>query len=279
MNKILVIENRALIRNLFLKKLKAKGFYAIGAKNGIVGIQKAQEELPDLIISEINMPQLDGYDVLTMLRQQSSTVHIPFIFVTNNVSRANIRKAMELGADDYLTKPCTLNALLNAIAARLKRQATLRNFYMKKFKLFPGSAVDKDIKPKQLTTQKSIFPSIPQLSKVFQFIEANYHRSITLNDVAVEVGYSPTYLTHLVRTQTGQTVQKWIILRRMIAARSLLLETDEKVEDIAIRVGYNGAVHFFRQFRQHHGTTPQAWRNSHKHYNNKQHNNKQLQNC
>lgn len=273
MNKILVIENRALIRNLFLEKLKDKGFYSIGAKNGVIGIQRAQEELPDLIISEIDMPQLDGYDVLATLRQQSSTVHIPFIFVTNSISRANIRKAMELGADDYLTKPCTLNALLNAIAARLKRQVSLKNFYAKKFKLFPGSSVDIEIKTKQVT-QKSIFPSVPQLSKVFQFIEANYHQSITLNDVALEVGYTPTYLTHLVRTLTGQTVQKWIILRRMIAARSLLLETDKKVEDIAIQVGYNCAVHFFRQFRQHHGTTPQAWRNSHKRYNNKQ-----LQNC
>lgn len=273
MNKILVIENRALIRNLFLNKLKDKGFYAIGAKNGVIAIQKAQEELPDLIISEINIPQIDGYDVLTILRQESSTAHIPFIFVTNKISRANIRKAMELGADDYLTKPCTLNALLNAIAARLKRQATLKNFYKNKFKLLTESSLDMESKIKE-PTHKSIFPSDPQLSRVFQFIEANYHQSITLNDVAIEVGYSPTYLTHLVRTQTGKTVQQWIILRRMIAARSLLLETDEKVENIAIKVGYNCAVHFFRQFRQHHSTTPQAWRKTHK-----KHDNKQLQNC
>ena len=273
MNKILVIENSALIRNLFLKKLKAKGFYAIGAKNGVIGIQKAQEELPNLIISEINMPQLDGYDVLTILRQTSSTVHIPLIFVTNKISRADIRKGMELGADDYLTKPCTLNALLKAIAARLERQATLRNFYTRQYKLASGSSSDTDSRTKQ-PTQKSIFPSDPQWRKVFEFIEANYHQSITLNDVALEVGYSPTYLTNLVRIQTGQTVQKWIILRRMIAARSLLLETDEKVEDIAMKVGYNCAVHFFRQFRQHHGTTPQVWRKSHKKYHNKK-----LQNC
>ena len=273
MNKILVIENRGLTRNLFLKKLKAKGFYTIGAKNGVIGIQKAQEELPDLILSEINMPQLDGYDVLTILRQDYSTVEIPFIFVTNKVSQADIRKGMELGADDYLTKPCTLNVLLNAITARLKRQASLRNFYTRQFKLVPSSLPNIDSRTKQ-PTQKSFFPSDPELSKVFQFIEANYHQSITLNDVALEVGYTPTYLTHLVRKQTGQTIQKWIILRRMIAACSLLLETDEKVEDIAGKVGYNSAVHFFRQFRQHHGTTPQAWRKSHKNYHNKQ-----LQNC
>ncbi|MDJ0697583.1 response regulator transcription factor [Mastigocoleus sp. MO_188.B34] len=267
MKKILVIENKTLTRNIFLNKLKDRGFYAIGAKNGIVAIQKAQEELPDLIISEIDIPQIDGYNILTILRQQSSTLHIPFIFLTHNISKADIRKAMELGADDYLIKPCSLDTLLKAIAIRLERQNILKNFYTQKLKVLTDSSLDRNIKTKRLT-QKSIFPSVPQISKVFEFIEANYNQSITLNDVAVEVGYTPTYLTHLVRTLTGQTVQKWIILRRMVAARSLLLETDLKVEDIAIQVGYNCTVHFFRQFRQHHGTTPHAWRNSHKHYEN-----------
>ncbi|WP_027844935.1 helix-turn-helix domain-containing protein [Mastigocoleus testarum] len=267
MKKILVIDNKTLSRNLFVKKLKDKGFYPIGAKDGIIAIQKAQEELPDIIISEINIPQIDGYNILTILRQKSATLHIPFIFLTNSISKADIRKAMELGADDYLIKPCTLETLLKAIAIRLERQTVLKNFYTEKFKVLTDSSLDRDTKTKQLT-QKSIFPSVPQVSKVFEFIEANYNQSITLNDVAVEVGYTPTYLTHLVRNLTGQTVQRWIILRRMIAARSLLLETDLKVEDIAIQVGYNCTVHFFRQFRQHHGTTPHAWRNSHKHYEN-----------
>lgn len=62
------------------------------------------------------------------------------------------------------------------------------------------------------------------------------------------------------RRQTGQTVQRWIILRRIAAVRSLLLQTDQSVEQIAVAVGYQNAVHFFRQFRQLHGTTPQAWR-------------------
>lgn len=267
MKKILVIDNKTLSRNLFINQLKDKGFDTIGAKNGIIAIQKAQEELPDLIISEINIPQIDGYNILTILRQQYSTLHIPFIFLTHNISKTDIRKAMELGADDYLIKPCTLDTLLKAIAIRLERQNVLKKFYTEKFKVLAGSSFDTDIKTKQLT-QKSIFPSVPQLSKVFEFIEANYNQSITLNDVAVEVGYTPTYLTHLVRNLTGQTVQRWIILRRMIAARSLLLETDLKVEDVAIQVGYNCTVHFFRQFRQHHGTTPQVWRNSHKQYEN-----------
>ncbi len=112
----------------------------------------------------------------------------------------------------------------------------------------------------KLADLQLMFSAEPKLSEVFRFIETNYHQRITLSDVAAAVGYSPTYLTNRVRRQTGQTVQNWIIRRRMEAARSLLLESDQKIEEIAAKVGYQSMVHFFRQFRQHHGTSPQAWR-------------------
>lgn len=259
MKKILLIENQAETRKLFLKCVEAEGFYTIVAENGLIGVQRAQSELPDLVISEIMLPKLDGYGVLTTLRQNPTTAIIPFIFVTAKVTLADIRKGMELGADDYLTKPCRVEELLRAIRARLERQATLRQCYAANSQLVREPACTGIIRP---TAPQCIFPSDPQLSKVFDFIEANYDRSLTLSDVAVAVGYSPSYLTNLVRRQTGQTVQTWIIERRMAAARSLLLETDERVEEIAAKVGYQCAVHFFRQFRKHHGTTPQAWRMS-----------------
>jgi AraC-like DNA-binding protein len=106
----------------------------------------------------------------------------------------------------------------------------------------------------------SIFPSNPQLSQVFQFIEANYNQPISLCDVAVAVGYCAAYLTDLVRRNTGYTVNDWIVERRMVAARNLLLETDQCVTQIAQAVGYQHEGYFFRQFRQHHGITPQTWR-------------------
>lgn len=105
-----------------------------------------------------------------------------------------------------------------------------------------------------------IFPADSYLNQVFKYIEANYHQPISLQDVAVAVGYCPAYLTDLVRRHTGQTVNHWIVERRMVAARSLLLEGNLCVNQIAEIVGYQHEGHFFRQFRQHHGTTPQAWR-------------------
>ena len=261
MKKILVIEDRAVTRNLLLECLEAEGFYAIGAENGLVGIQQVQKELPDLILCEIMMPQLDGYSVLTRLRQDPASATIPFIFVTTKATRADFRKGMELGADDYLTKPCTVDELLKAIATRLEKQTTLQQWF--------AASAQPVLKPSitDITSQtalKSLLPSVPQLRKVFDFIETNYHQPITVEEVAQVFGYSATYLTNLVQKQTGQSLYRWIVSRRMAQARSLLLETDQTVEQIAQEVGYHHAVHFFRQFRQHHGTTPQVWRSQHR---------------
>ncbi|WP_375516030.1 helix-turn-helix domain-containing protein [uncultured Nostoc sp.] len=201
------------------------------------------------------MPELDGYGVLTTLRQNSVTAMIPFIFLTAKTTKTEVRQGMNLGADDYLTKPSSVEELLEAIAARLEKQADVKEYYAAQYQqVLPSSETAKSVNP------QSIFPSDSHLSQVFEYIEANYHQPISLQDVAVAVGYCPAYLTDLVHRQTGQTVNHWIIERRMVAARSLLLEGDLCVNQIAEAVGYQHEGHFFRQFRQYHQTTPQAWR-------------------
>lgn len=260
MKKILVIEDSASTRNLFLDFLKAKGFYSIGAENGLVGIQLAQEQLPDLVVCDIAMPELDGYGVLTTLRQNPATAIIPFIFHTAKATRADLRKGMELGANDYLTKPCTLKELMAAISTQLEKQTTLRQWYTAQSQQVPELA---SANTATTVASESIFPSFPHLSEVFDFIEANYHQPISLCDVAAAVGYSPAYLTNLVRQHTGNSIHRWIIERRMAQARCLLLETKQAVNQIATAVGYQDACNFSRYFRILHGTSPQAWRSAH----------------
>lgn len=261
--KVLVIEDQASTRTFLLRGLKAQGFHTISAENGRIGLQQAREQLPDLIVCDIIMPELNGYKVLKALRQNPTTAIIPFIFVTAKEDRAEYRKGMELGADDYLTKPCTLEELQRAVATQLEKQILLRQCYAVQQEPDPALSIDEITETAtQEATPQSIFPSDAQLSKVFHFIEANYHQSITIGDVAQAVGYSPAYLTNLMRRQTGRTVQGWIIERRMAEARSLLLQTDLVMAQIAERVGYQHTVHFFRQFRQLHGTPPQAWRSA-----------------
>lgn len=102
--------------------------------------------------------------------------------------------------------------------------------------------------------------SRPLLRRVFRVIEARYREPISLVDVAREVQRSSAYLTNLVRRETGRTVLEWIIERRLTEARRLLLETDERVEDISASIGYSDAAYFVRQFKRLNGATPQAWR-------------------
>lgn len=125
MATILVIEDEQAILGNLLEILDLEGFQAIGARQGIEGIQKAQAHRPDLILCDIKMPCLDGYGVLEALRQDPDTAAIPVIFLSARGDRSDIRRGMNLGADDYLTKPCTIADLLEAVHSRLKKQAAL----------------------------------------------------------------------------------------------------------------------------------------------------------
>jgi AraC-like DNA-binding protein len=103
-------------------------------------------------------------------------------------------------------------------------------------------------------------PSRPLLKRAFRFIEKHFREPISLIEVARAVERSSAYLTDVMRRETGRTVLEWIIERRLSEARRLLIETEDRIEDIAHALGYSDTTYFARQFRQRNGTTPQAWR-------------------
>src|SRR5690349_14861190 len=119
MKKILLIEDNNEVRENTQEILTLANYEVITAPNGKVGVELAQKEKPDLIICDIMMPELDGYGVLHILSKRPDTAAIPFIFLTAKVDKTDIRKGMNLGADDYLTKPFDDTDLLSTIEARL----------------------------------------------------------------------------------------------------------------------------------------------------------------
>lgn len=127
MKKILVIDDEEWLREMIHLALKQKGFEVIEASNGADGIEKARGELPDLILCDINMEKVDGYLTLASLRNEAPTAAIPFILMTGLADNAGMRHGMELGADDYLAKPFTTDALYAAVEARLKKAQTVRD--------------------------------------------------------------------------------------------------------------------------------------------------------
>lgn len=131
MKKILLIEDNADMRENTAEILELANYKVISAPNGRVGVEKASKENPDLIICDIMMPELDGYGVLYLLSKNPSTASIPFIFLTAKAEKADLRKGMSMGADDYLTKPFEEMELLNAVEARLRKSDVFRKEFTK----------------------------------------------------------------------------------------------------------------------------------------------------
>jgi len=123
MKKILVIEDEPEMRRNLTTILRLERFHPVPAENGRVGVELAKKEKPDLILCDVMMPELDGYGVLAALRADAETVAMPFIFLTAKGEKPHIRAGMNLGADDYLTKPVAKADLLGAIRSRLERAA------------------------------------------------------------------------------------------------------------------------------------------------------------
>jgi two-component system, sensor histidine kinase and response regulator len=132
MKRILVIDDEVWLREMVRLALAQKGFEVLEAEDGEVGIAKARKELPDLILCDVNMEKVDGYLTLSSLRNEPATGAIPFILMTGLADNAGMRHGMELGADDYLPKPFTIEELYAAVEARLKKAEALRQEAEKK---------------------------------------------------------------------------------------------------------------------------------------------------
>lgn len=121
MKKILVIDDNLDIRENSIEILELSGYHVFGASDGQTGIDLAIREIPDIIICDIMMPLMDGYEVLRILRKLIQTAQIPFVFLTARSEKADIRAGIELGADDYLVKPFEDFELLELVEHRLRR--------------------------------------------------------------------------------------------------------------------------------------------------------------
>lgn len=127
MKKILLVEDDTSLRENMEELLDLSGYLVVTASNGKKAVELAKEEIPDLVLCDIMMPEMDGYEVLESLSSCKETCRIPFVFVSAKTEHQEVRKGMELGADDYLTKPFEEEELLNAISSRLEKAKNLQN--------------------------------------------------------------------------------------------------------------------------------------------------------
>jgi len=141
--KVLIIEDNNDIRENIAEILELAGYAVFTADNGKTGVDLALKNFPDIILCDIMMPELDGYGVLYMLNKNPQMAAIPFIFLTAKAERPDLRKGMEMGADDYLTKPFDDMELLNAIESRLKKKQQQETFYSRSLDNF-GAIISKN---------------------------------------------------------------------------------------------------------------------------------------
>ncbi|MEH2296744.1 EAL domain-containing response regulator [Nostoc sp.] len=180
MPKILIIEDEEAVRENILDLLEAEGFETLAAANGKIGLYLAISEAPDLILCDLMMPEMDGYGVLRALREDQSTAIIPFIFLTAKSAKSDFRQGMDMGADDYITKPFTRAELLSAIMNRLEKYATLKRY------LSPQTIIN-NLSPKMHLLEISLHRAIKQDN--FQQFEIYYQPIVDIDSgkiVAVE---------------------------------------------------------------------------------------------
>lgn len=130
---ILVIEDEKEIRSDIVKTLQLNNFETLAAPDGEVGYEMAKKHLPDLIVSDIMMPGLDGFELLKELQKLPDTENIPFLFLSAKSDKSDVREGMNLGADDFITKPYDIDELLTAVEARMKRKEAFKSAYVKRF--------------------------------------------------------------------------------------------------------------------------------------------------
>ncbi len=232
MHTILVIEDEQSVRSNILKILGFEKLKAIGAEDGEMGLALAKEHLPDLIICDIMMPGLDGYDVRNALFQSPETAMIPFIFLTAKADKVDIRLGMNLGADDYLTKPFTRDELLEAVFVRLDKQAARQRQMQEKMDRFRG----------HITTSLPTDLLVPlnQIQSFLQTLLNTENSAISVNSVNVQEAYAASlhlerqlqnFLLYALLETTAQNPEKAEMMRGRCTtqSKSILTETAQEI--------------------------------------------------
>ena len=197
MKNILLIEDDQDMRENTAEILELANYHVVKAENGRRGVELARKEPPDLVLCDIMMPELDGYGVLHLLARDAHTAEVPFIFLSAKAERSDVRKGMELGADDYLTKPFEESELLNAIEGRLKRSDLFRkgfeqslsglNDFLESARGVAALAdIAADRKLRQVGKKEMIFHEGDELRSIY-FINTGKVRSFKMNNDGKEL--------------------------------------------------------------------------------------------
>jgi DNA-binding response OmpR family regulator len=237
---MMIVEDNADVR-FFIKSHFSSNFQIVEAKDGHEGWEKTLQIIPDIIISDIMMPDVDGYEFCKRIKKDERTSHIPVILLTALHSKENEIKGISYGADDYITKPFDISVLQAKVENMLSIRESLKSRYS-------GTII---LEPKNVIISS---PDERFLHKAIEVVEKNIGDSdLDIEKFALEVGVSRMQLYRKLHALTDMTVKEFIRNIRLKRAAQLLIQRKMNISEIAFAVGFKDLSHFRKCFRNEFG--------------------------
>jgi DNA-binding response OmpR family regulator len=247
---VLIIEDNAELRG-FVKQSIAEHWQVIEASNGDEGLRKAIELLPDLVISDVMMPQKDGYVVCDALKTNELTAHIPIILLTAKSGIDSKIKGLRTGADDYLTKPFNTEELLARMENLVELRRKLLHQYGKRNHLAKPLPTDKEV-PEFLSSPDRAF-----LRKLRLTIEQQIdNEALSIESLAQILNISRMQLHRKLKALSNQSATEYIRIYRLERAMALLQNKEGNVKQVSKMVGFGNEKYFSKSFKEHFGVLP-----------------------
>jgi len=246
---VLVVEDNPDIRK-YIKSHLIKEYNILEASNGVEAIEKSMQYLPDLIISDLMMPKMDGIEMCSKLKNNPQTSHIPIIIITAKTTAMDIQEGYESGADDFITKPFNASVLLSRIRNILRTREKLKDLYGKRFSL--------DTLGIEVSSLDEKF-----MQKLYEVMTKNVANSeLNLDDFCRDVGMSRANLYRKIKSLTGLSPNEYIRKVRLEMAAKILRETDMPVSELYVVVGFNSHAYFTNCFKAMFGVSPTEYANT-----------------
>ena len=240
---LLIVEDNADMRH-YIRKTLSDQYQIIEAENGKTGVKMAGESIPDLIISDIMMPEMDGYKLCELIKTNETTSHIPVILLTAKADRESRLTGLETGADDYLSKPFDADELRLIVRNRIEERNKMKERFSREVTLEPRQISITSLDEKFIT-------------KVLAIIEAHMDdEDFSIDELSREAGYSNMHFYRKIKALAGQTPSQFLRTIRLKRAAELLSKNSDNVTQIAYSVGFSSLSYFNKCFKEQFGMTP-----------------------
>ncbi len=240
---LLVVEDNEDVRTYVKEQLEPE-YFVLEAENGRKGLDLALERTPDLIVSDVMMPDMDGLELCQQLKQNDKTSHIPVILLTAKAEREDKLEGLQTGADDYLIKPFDATELQIRIENLIQQRKRLQKSFGKHFSFSPGSVDVSSVDEVFLVNVKST---------IEEFLD---DETFSVEDLGKAVGMSRSQLHRKLKAMTGNSPNQIIRTMRLIRAKELLGKRAGNASEVAFMVGFNSLAYFSKCYRDHFGKSP-----------------------